>query len=121
MDRPLDCGLSFRAALLPRGEGEVVVTPASQARKRPADGGIVWHDELNAFECYGCGEFEEVRSASRRTPEKLAELKELLIVDHTECWEFDDPRMAADARKYRKEKKRRENLAAQRVSWRGRP
>lgn len=97
-------------------------------RKRPEDGGIVWHERLNAFECLGCTEFEEVRSAARRTPEALASLRELLIVDHTECWEFDDPRMAADARKYRKEKKRRENLRArasgaldrQAVSWRGR-
>lgn len=89
-------------------------------RTRPADGGMVWHEDLHAFECYGCGEFEEVRSARDREPDKLAELHELYIIDHTECWEFDDPEMAAEARKYRKEKKRRQNLAAQRVSWRGR-
>jgi hypothetical protein len=89
-------------------------------RERPADGGVVWHERLNAFECLGCTEFEEVRSAARRTPEALAALKELLIVDHTECWEFGDPKMARDARRYRKKKKLRENLAAQRVSWRGR-
>lgn len=97
-------------------------------RVRPEDGGIVWHERLNAFECYGCGEYEEVRSASRRTPEKLAELKEFLILDHTECWQFDDAQMARDARKYRSEKKRRELLKAragqalsrQAVSWRGR-
>jgi hypothetical protein len=89
-------------------------------RERPEDGGIVWHEEYNAFECLGCGEFEEIRKRADRTPAKLAELREMLIADHTECWEFDDPRMARDARKYRKEKKRRENLAAQRVSWRGR-
>ena len=90
-------------------------------RERPDDGGMVWHDRLNAFECLGCDGWEEIRKASDRTPDRLAELKELLIVEHTECWQYDDPRMAADARRYRKEKKRRENLAAQRVSWRGRP
>jgi hypothetical protein len=79
-------------------------------RVRPEDGGIVWHEEWNAFECYGCGEFEEIRKRADRTPEKLAELREMLVADHTECWEFDDSRMAAEARKYRKEKKRRENL-----------
>lgn len=97
-------------------------------RERPADGGVVWHEELNAFQCYGCLEFEEIHKRADRTPDRLEELKELLIIEHTECWQFDDPRMAADARKYRSEKKRRENLKArvagaldrQSVSWRGR-
>lgn len=89
-------------------------------RERPEDGGIVWHEKWNAFECYGCGEFTEIRSAAKRTPDKLAEMRELLIIEHTECWEFDDPRQAKLVRKFRKEKKRRENLAAQKVSWRGR-
>jgi hypothetical protein len=85
---------------------------------------------LNAFECRGCGDFEEVRSRALRTPAKLAELKELLVADHTECWEFDDPKMARDARRYRKHKKRLQNLAGasrtagdlsrQRTTWRGR-
>jgi hypothetical protein len=81
-------------------------------RERPADGGIVWHEEFNAFECYGCNEFEEIHKRADRTPDRLEEMKELLIIDHTECWQFEDPKMAADARKYRSEKKRRENLAA---------
>jgi hypothetical protein len=96
-------------------------------RTRPADGGMEWHEELHAFECHGCFEFEEIRNTHDREPDKLAELHELLITDHTECWEFDDPEMARQARKYRKEKKRRENLAklgpglaSQRTSWRGR-
>lgn len=89
-------------------------------RERPDDGGMTWHEDLHAFECQGCWEFEEIRRAGDRVPDKLAELKELLIVDHTECWEFDDPEMARSARKFRKRKKLRENLAAQRTSWRGR-
>lgn len=98
---------------------------AKPKRQRPEDGGIVWHERFNAFECLGCEEFEEVRKRSDRTPGKLAELKEMLEADHAECWLFDDPEMARQARKYRKEKKRRENLAnaglaAQRVSWQGR-
>jgi len=98
-------------------------------RERPEDGGVVWREQFNAFECYGCKEFTEIRDRQRRTPDRLAEMREFLIIDHTECWEFDDPRMAADARKYRSEKKRRENLKAraasalnrQNVSWRGGP
>jgi hypothetical protein len=81
-------------------------------RERPEDGGIVWHEKWNAFECYGCGEFTEIRDRHKRTPDKLAEMQEFLIIDHTECWLYDDPKMAADARKYRSEKKRRENLKA---------
>ncbi len=97
-------------------------------RVRPEDGGIVWHEEWNAFECLGCTEFTEIRKRADRTPDRIEELKELLVIEHTECWQFDDPKMAADARKYRSEKKRRENLRArtvgaldrQAVSWRGR-
>jgi hypothetical protein len=88
-------------------------------RQRPEDGGVEWHEELNAFECLACFEFLSVRRRDRN-PEKLAELKELLIIDHTECWEFDDPRMARNARRFRREIKRQSNLAAQRTSWRGR-
>lgn len=89
-----------------------MATAAKARRERPADGGIVWHERFNAFECWGCGKFEEIRKAANRTPDRLAEIRELLIADHTECWEYDDPRMGADARKYRKEKKRRELLKA---------
>lgn len=90
-------------------------------RVRPEDGGIVWRPALCAFECFGCGGFEEIHSRRiRENPEELRRKLEFLIVDHAECWQFDDPRMAADARKYRKRKKLEENLAAQRVSWRGR-
>ena len=42
-------------------------------------------------------------TASRRNWPPCA----LLIIDHTECWQFDDPRIAEEARCYRKEKKRR--------------
>lgn len=89
---------------------------------------MVWHERLHAFHCLGCDGWEEIRKSADRTPDRLAELGELLVIDHTECWQFDDPRMAAEARRYRKEKKRRENLKAragvaldrQSVSWRGR-
>jgi len=88
---------------------------------------MVWHEDLHAFECFGCLEFEEIHRRSDRTPDRLEELKEMLIADHTECWEFDDPKMAREARRHRKEKKRRELLAQgtgarldrQAVSWRG--
>ena len=54
-------------------------------RERPANGGVQWHEQWNAFECYGCGEFEEIRDRHKRTPEKLAEIRQLLVIDHTEA------------------------------------
>jgi hypothetical protein len=85
-------------------------TPAK--RVRPADGGIEWRDELHAFECLGgCEDFFQVaKRADRENPETMLYLKEMLIADHTECWEFDDPEMVREARRYRSERKRRENL-----------
>jgi hypothetical protein len=93
----------------------------SARRERPADGGMPWREQLNAFFCEGCAEYEEIRRRADRTPAKLAELKELLIVEHTECWQFNDPEMARQQRRYRKRKTLRANLAAQRVGWRGAP
>jgi hypothetical protein len=97
-------------------------------RERPADGGIVWHEAFHAFECYGCTEFEEIRKASDRTPDRLAELREMLIIEHTECWLYNDVEQARKARRYRKESTRRKNLQSRAgqsldrmsVSWRGR-
>lgn len=95
-------------------------------RERPEDGGIEWRDSFQAFYCSGCDEYEEPRDWSQirrkadRTPSNIAAARELIVIEHTECWEFDDPQMARDARKYRKKKKARENMARQAVSWRGR-
>ena len=94
---------------------------ASAKRERPADGGMPYNDRLHFFHCYGCEEDIEVRHQVYIDPEKLHSFREMLILDHTECWEFDDPQMAADARRYRKAKKRRELLAKNNVQWRGVP
>lgn len=83
-------------------------------RERPENGGILWHARVNTFECEGCGEFIPQRRQTWMDPEALAITRELLIVDHTECWEYDDPRMAKLARRFRKEAKRQKNLAARR-------
>lgn len=93
---------------------------ATEKRTRPADGGIVWHDKLNAFECFGCGEFEEIRMRRDRTPEQLAILRELLVADHTECWEFNDVRMAKLQRRFRKAAKRHKNLGLKKAQRSGR-
>lgn len=102
-------------------------------RVRPEGGGLDWIPHFNATHCLGCDEWESVHRAVWSDPERLAAHMEALVIDHTECWEFNDPKMARDARRYRKEKKRREllkgrvgnafdrmSVAAQRESWRGR-
>jgi hypothetical protein len=89
-------------------------------RERPDDGGMLWHAHLHAFECLGCLEHEEVHSRTvRDNPELLRRRKELLILDHTECWEFNDAEMARRQRRYRKRQKREQNLAKQRTSYTG--
>jgi hypothetical protein len=90
-----------------------------EKRKRPEDGGMEWHADLNAFECLGCGETIPVWRRTWTNPEALASMRELLVIDHTECWEFNDARMAQLQRQYRKRLKREKNLAAQRTGWRG--
>lgn len=97
---------------------------AKTKRVRPSrseGAGIVWKAWIHAFYCEGCEDHIEIRSRREYDDaEFVASMKEMLIVDHTECWEFDDPEMARQARRWRKKKKLRENLAAQAASWRGR-
>lgn len=89
-------------------------------RERPPDGGMVWHERIHAFECLGCGEYEEMRSRRRyEDAELVALMKEPLALDHAECWEYCDARMARQARRYRKERKRRELLAGTACGVRG--
>jgi hypothetical protein len=93
-------------------------------RVRPDDGGIVWHARVNVFECQGCGDLMAQGRRTARDPERLAMTRELLVLDHTECWEYGDPRMARLARRYRSEVKRlmllRSGVRDQRSGVRGR-
>jgi hypothetical protein len=83
-------------------------------RERPEDGGVVWHGRLNAFECLGCDGMLTVRSHRVwNNPERLAAFRELMVLDHAECWQYADARLAAQARRFRKERVRRQLLAAQ--------
>lgn len=84
-------------------------------RARPENGGIVWHARANAFECEGCGELIAQGRRVWMDPERLVIVRELVVLDHTECWEFDDPRMAKLARRFRKGLKREKLLRARGV------
>ncbi len=80
---------------------------------------MVWHARMNAFECEGCGDLMAQRRPVWSDPEELALMRELLVLDHTECWEYDDPRMAKLARKFRKDVKRQMLLRGAGVRERG--
>lgn len=83
------------------------MSPAAANRSRPTDGGIVWHGRTNLYECLGCGEFMPLLGRRRsENPETVARIRELMVLDHTECWEYADARMARLARRFRKEVKR---------------
>lgn len=79
-------------------------------RTRPEDGGIKWYPRANVFECEGCEELIPQHRNVWMNPERLAMTRELLILDHTECWEYNDPRMAKLARRFRKGLKRQKLL-----------
>ncbi len=80
-------------------------------RERPADGGMKWHASVSVFECLACGELHAQRRQVSTNPERLLLVRELLVLDHTECWEFDDPRMARLQRRFRKAVKRQKLLS----------
>ena len=88
-------------------------------RPRPDDGGMEWHHDINAFECLGCLDHISVRPSVYRDPEALLSMKELLVLDHTECWLYLDAAQARKARRFRKNSTRRKLLSAQKTVWRG--
>lgn len=86
-------------------------TTPMMMRLRPADGGVVWHHDLNAFECLACEEKIAVISrAVWLNPERLAIFRELMVLDHAECWQYCDARMARMQRRFRREVKRQMKL-----------
>lgn len=71
-----------------------------------------WHPRLNAFECLGCGQWMPVGRRIWTDAERLASMHELLILDHAECWRYPDAGKAAQARRWRKARLRRELIRA---------
>lgn len=81
-------------------------------RERPLGGGMYWHEALRVFECLGCEERVEVKRYIYRDPERLAEHRELLEIEHDECWKYASAELAWNARRWRKEGRRRKMLVA---------
>ena len=89
-------------------------------RERPPGGGVYWRDEVHVFECLGCMETIEVPARIYRSPEALAEHREMLELDHENCWRYGSVELARNARRYRKDETRRKLLAqaGRRMGWR---
>jgi hypothetical protein len=79
-------------------------------------GGIKWHACVAVFECLGCGELFAMRRRGAQNPEAVATVREMLVLDHTECWEYDDPRMAKLQRRFRKGVKRQKLLMGRKTN-----
>ena len=76
-------------------------------RERPMGGGVCWHEALRVFECLGCEERVEIRRCVYSNPERLAEQRELLELEHRNCWKYKTAELARNARRWRKEGLRR--------------
>lgn len=94
----------------------------SDMRKRPADGGIEWHADVQAFRCAGCGLYREVREYVASRPDLLFEYGERVQQEHAACWGYADLRTAAAAYKCRAwaVTRERRKAAERRYHWRGR-
>lgn len=82
-----------------------------------ATAGSIFFDERTAsFGCLGCLEHVEVRRKVMNDPEQFLSMQELVALDHSECMSYGNVQMAKNARKYRKESKRRALIAPRRTS-----
>jgi hypothetical protein len=71
---------------------------------------LTYDPKTQSFYCSGCMETEAVRKNIYTDQDKLLEFKEMMAIEHSECPNFKDPVMARQARKFRKEAKRRQLL-----------
>ena len=78
---------------------------------RPLGGGVYWHEKDHALECMGCLVLIEVRRSIYSDPELLATIRQLLELDHEDCWRYADAEAARHARNFRKDRERLKKLA----------
>lgn len=76
---------------------------------------MVTHNaKTQSFHCDCCLEDVPIRRDVSSDPEALLMMAEMVEIDHAECDKYKDARMARLARRFRKEAKRQELLAARR-------
>jgi hypothetical protein len=84
---------------------------AGPVREKPLGGGIYWHEKEHALECAGCLSLIEVRRVIYCDPELLATIRQLLELDHEDCWRYASAEAANNARIHRKDRDRLKKLA----------
>jgi hypothetical protein len=80
-------------------------------RDKPLDGAVYWHEKEHVLECMGCLSLIEVRRVIYGNPELLATIRELLALDHEDCWRYASAEDARNARNHRKDRDRLKKLA----------
>lgn len=67
---------------------------------------ITFDGRTRSFHCTGCMTDIPVRKHTFTNPERYVEFLEMVVLDHTECDQYQDIKRAEAARKFRKEVKR---------------
>lgn len=67
---------------------------------------LVYDEYRQAFHCLCCYDVIEIPRSTMRDPESFVLLRELAELDHCECGNYQDARLARNARRWRKEMKR---------------
>jgi hypothetical protein len=70
------------------------------------EGTVSYRERTNTFYCQECESHTPCPRRILHNPEKFVEMLELVNLDHTECAEYSDYRLAKNARMFRKETKR---------------
>lgn len=78
--------------------------------KRAPESSIHYDERTQSFHCFGCMEDIEVRRNVAADQEAFLSMREMVELDHQECPLYRDVEHARQARKFRKESKRRELL-----------
>jgi hypothetical protein len=73
--------------------------------------GVEFNQRTCSLRCLHCFEEIEIRRAVAQDPHQFVEFLELVQMDHSECANYSDVRMARSAREFRKEAKRLEILS----------
>jgi hypothetical protein len=71
------------------------------------DSTVTYNERDQVFECSACEDCFPISRSSLRDPEEFVRILELAQLDHKDCHTYKEPRMARNARRFRKEVNRR--------------
>lgn len=67
---------------------------------------VTFDEKTCSFYCTGCMTNTPVRRRTFESPDKYVEFLEMVVLDHTECDQYQDMKKSEAARKFRKEVRR---------------